>query len=1409
MTEQKYNWKRFWCPRTSNISLADGGYLLDLDPEYGKFLNPDLVPFESIKEVPCLVLLGEPGIGKSTAMELQRSLIDEQVTKAGGVTFWVDLRACSSDVGLKEKLFKNYTFQPWLNGDHQLHLFLDSLDECPLPINTVEAVLDEEFRNCPVERLFLRVVCRTADWPNSLESRLKQLWGKDAVDVYELAPLRRVDVIEAAENSDLNPKAFLEEIDRREAVPLAIKSVTLQFLINTYRRKGEFPRTRAELYRKGCLLLCEEPSETRREAGLVGNLSAEQRLAVAARIAAVSIFANKSSVWGGLDRGNVPDGDVTVKEFVGGSESSSGRQFEVGEAAVRETLGTGLFSSRGPNRLGWAHQTYAEFLAAWYLVQHKAPLTQIMSLIVHPGASEGKIVSQLRETAAWLAVMAPGVFSEVMKADPEVLLQSDVATTSAEERELLVGALLKLYDEEKLLDLDRNLHRRYRKLAHPGLAGQLRPYIRDETKGVIVRRVAVDIAEACELRELQEDLVEIALDPSQQLPVQVNAAYAVCRIGDGPTKAKLKPLAVGDAGDDPKDRLKGCALRALWPDHITAEELFASLTPPKREDFIGAYDTFLSNEVARHIKPFDLPVALEWVEKHLSERGMLSPFEGLADEIILRAWNSLDSPGVLDAFARTALLRTKDYYEIIKDPLKSEELKRMVGNDDRRRRRFLETAVPMLHDPQNDSFRLVYRVPFALSKDLAWMIERLQESKTENDQRSWAHLIERVFDPRDSAHLDAVFYASQASPILAEKFAWFLKPVELGSPEAEQMRKDYLETEERQKRRQKRRLLEPPPQERISLLLDKCESGDTATWWHLNREMTLDSDNTHYGKELEPDLTALPGWKAADSTTRKRVVEAAKRYVREQDPETPKWLGKNTLHCPTFAGYRALLLLLQEEPHFLSELPADTWQKWAPIIIAYPVLGGFEDESPHLTLVEMAYRHAPEEIIKTLLLMIDKENAEGDYIFVTRMVQKCWDERLAKALLAKVKDEELKPKCMGCLLGDLMAHNIDEGRAFAESLISVPAPSDEKERSRAVAAAGLLMIHTEDAGWPVVWPAIQGDAGFGREVISAVAQDHDRHAATVGQKLTEGQLADLYIWLVRQFPYAEDPVHKEAYRVGPRESVADWRNAILNHLKNRGTYQACEEIMRAARELPEINWLKYSVLTAEEITLRQAWTPLRPRDILRIAANQQDRLVQNGDQLLGVLMESLNRLEAKLQGETPAAVDLWNECKADKKTVYRPKDEDRLSDYVKRHLDEDLRQRGIIFNREVEIRRGAGPGTGERTDIHVDTVVRGPNGEVYDRISAIIEVKGCWNRELEEAMKAQLVDRYLKDNRCQYGLYLIGWFACVQWDDKDYRKSLAPRLSRAEAKAEFEAQAKEFSKQGLRISAFILNTALR
>lgn len=62
-------------------------------------------------------------------------------------------------------------------------------------------------------------------------------------------------------------------------------------------------------------------------------------------------------------------------------------------------------------------------------------------------------------------------------------------------------------------------------------------------------------------------------------------------------------------------------------------------------------------------------------------------------------------------------------------------------------------------------------------------------------------------------------------------------------------------------------------------------------------------------------------------------------------------------------------------------------------------------------------------------------------------------------------------------------------------------------------------------------------------------------------------------------------------------------------------------------------------------------------------------------------------------------------------------------------------------------------------------------------------------RDLKTAMKEQLVARYLKDNQCRHGIYLIGWYVCPQWDPEDWRNKATPNWSLEEARDHFDSQA--------------------
>ena len=87
----KYPWKRFWCPRDGAINLSDEGFLFDPESEHAKYIAPDVVAFESISHLPCLALLGEPGIGKSTALEDLRDEIEQAIKASGDHLLYINL----------------------------------------------------------------------------------------------------------------------------------------------------------------------------------------------------------------------------------------------------------------------------------------------------------------------------------------------------------------------------------------------------------------------------------------------------------------------------------------------------------------------------------------------------------------------------------------------------------------------------------------------------------------------------------------------------------------------------------------------------------------------------------------------------------------------------------------------------------------------------------------------------------------------------------------------------------------------------------------------------------------------------------------------------------------------------------------------------------------------------------------------------------------------------------------------------------------------------------------------------------------------------------------------------------------------------------------------------------------------
>ena len=662
-----------------------------------------------------------------------------------------------------------------------------------------------------------------------------------------LAPLRRKDVEETAQVSGLDAEHFLNQVKSSAVVPFAIKPVTLNFLLSVYRKQGSLPSSQSALYLEGCRLLAAETSDSRRAAGYQGELTADQRMVVAARIAASMIFGNRNAVYLGTNPAEAPNEDVAIRELLGGNESENGVRFNVGEKEIRETLGTGLFSTSGPNRIGWGHQTYAEFLAAWYLKKQEVSISQIKSLITHPEDLTGKVVPQLSETAAWLAGEIPEIFQAIVKTEPVLLLRSQVATGDSSRRAELAEAVLEFYDREQIFDRDRE---HYKNLSHPELADHLRPYITDNTKGVIVRRVAMDMAESCNTQDLNDALLAVALDKTDNLQIRVQAATTIGSIANDHTKKMLKPLAFSENPDDFQDQLKGSVLRALWPSVITAKELFSLLKPPKDGSLIGLYRHFLSGEILEHLTALDLIPALEFVSNLKQSRDeMNSSLESLMDGITRMAWDNMSVPEIPEGLAKFVLSRL-NFHEY----LNNRELENTVyphfRKDQNKRRQLLNSIFSVAENNKSEINDLdIFDPTLVLVEDFEWLISCLEHTTKPAIQKAIGQMIQQLFNRNDTGQFELIYEACSHYSIIKEIFGWALEPILLESDQAKKMKAQHKQIEKLTEQRV-RPTLTPLPAERVIAALEKCESHDSAEWWQLQKALSLEPNAT----QTDPSL---------------------------------------------------------------------------------------------------------------------------------------------------------------------------------------------------------------------------------------------------------------------------------------------------------------------------------------------------------------------------------------------------------------------------------------------------------------------------------------------------------------------------------------------------------------------------
>lgn len=1158
-----HGWRRFWCAREGTYSLGDDGFLVDPETELGRHVH-DVVALERLQEAPCLVLLGEPGIGKSTVIREEcRRLASE-----GQHAHLVDLSRISSG----DALHRAVEGACAANAP-SVYLFVDAVDEGLSRNPALAAELISVAETLDVSRVRLRLACRTLEWPPELEASLRQRYEVDALRVQELLPLRRIDVISAANDHGFEGAEFVREVRERGATALAIRPISLRFLLAMFADDGALPHSRTRLFDEGTLILCFEEAALQR-GRTRRNADAFRRRAIAARLAAATTFANRHTIARGEDQDDL----VLPANIAVGVEHLPDATYAIDTSAVEDVLaGTALFAARTATTFGWNHQSYREFLAAWYLAQHDAGVEAAARLYFPDGLA--RVPGPLREVAAWHATFAPALFDQLVERDPEVLLHSDGAAVSSESRARLVRALLDRMARYEALD-DRPYRRYYQKLAHPQLGDQLRYHIVDRSANIIVRRASMDIAWSCGVRDVVDELTAVLVNREDELQAREVAARSLAELGGDRVRDIFMALVAAGLGSDTNDSIRGSVLSFLWPKHIDAPTLFQHLRLPQRDDYLGTYQRFIA-KLPGSLEPEHLTLALEWVEA-IGGRADFH-LQRAQHDIIDRALQFVERDDIRAVLVRLvrASLRTRLGAWYADDPFRDRG-ERTLTTDARRL-----IARDLIHGADDDerigTELVFFEPPLIDPSDVKW-IAALAQSSSERVQRTAGRCVAAIYSrygyPTDAETADAVL--SNESPAFQEPLQPLFEPVELGSERARELAERWASLHRSPPSKRDDDPAEPTLWSVAEPLLARIEAGDLGGWIELVR----------WTDGLPKPIADDGKWAALAPRERERVVIAAVRYLQDFDAPDLPWLDvPDKLPWSAVAARAALQLIAATRPTMLDTLGERVWRKWCPVLVAVPL--------PALAApvrTELIRRCATlDELAMTIQRVARRDNRLGHRVSVLSELPEPVPEPLHAPLVLLAP--ELQDDAFEDVLERLLPSGNEEAGELARTALR------QASSQRAARAARVLLAH-DATQWPVALARMQSDRDFIDAFAPLVAYGEDtRHASL--STLTAQQAAELHLVLLRQYPPDEN------YR-GPRgvltlpDYVELLRRRTRDMLRDAGTIEAIRALEWLRDQEPERETLRYTLIEARHNRADTAWQPLSIQQL-------KTALIRDGD----------------------------------------------------------------------------------------------------------------------------------------------------------------------------------------------------
>ena len=566
--------------------------------------------FEDLRNRPAYVLLGDPGMGKTTAFE-------EEAKALGDKSLFISAR---------DFLVSDPHGHPdW----RKRTLFIDGLDEirvgaydARLPFDEIRRRLDQ------LGKPSFRLSCRVADWLGTNDRDKLAMVAPNGAEpeVVLLNPLTDSDIkdiLGSAASVD-DPGSFMEAAKGFGVADLLTNPQTLELMVKAVAKDGSWPLSRVQTFEMACRHMASEINEEHRIAGHCPT--PEDVLRAAGRICALLLLSGSEGI--ALDD--------RVKADDWGDQFPNLNSLGDCPDLLRFALSTRLFKSLDEERFAPVHRHIAEFLGARYLqqtIEGGLPSRRVSALMA---GYDGRVVTEFRGLSAWLATQCPEVRRDLIVRDPVgVGLYGDIRNFQVSEKRELLSELSR---EDSRLSSGLDSSRAFASLAIPELEDVFRETLGDRSRQsdaqAFIYFVLKVLCHGEKLPGLTPDLLKCVHDSSLWSQIRGASLKALIRHCDdhgertGYLKALLQQVHGGTVQDSDHELL-GILLSELYPDVVSPSEIWGYLRRAGPTNVIGTYLMFWRRVLLSKSNGTHLPELLDCADKRLPNFSTLLHGESL------------------------------------------------------------------------------------------------------------------------------------------------------------------------------------------------------------------------------------------------------------------------------------------------------------------------------------------------------------------------------------------------------------------------------------------------------------------------------------------------------------------------------------------------------------------------------------------------------------------------------------------------------------------------------------------------------------------------------------------------------------------------------------------------------------